>query len=360
MQRDVKVAIMAGGVGSRFWPASRENMPKQFLDILGVGKSLLQLTFERMLAICPPENIYILTKESYEDITRQQIPEIPKANILLEPTRRNTAPCIAYINRKLHLQNPDSLLVITPADHVVLKESSFVEAIEDAIQFASQHAALVTLGIEPVRPDTGYGYIEFEKNHDTESVFAVKRFTEKPALETAKQFIESGDYVWNAGIFIWQVKHAEQAFKKHTPNLKALMDEIAIALNTVDEPETLKKCYPKAENISIDYAIMEKASNVFTRPANIGWSDLGTWNALFEQSEKDENNNVVHAENTILEDVKNCLVRGMDGKLMVIRGLENFIVVDEADALLIYPKDREQAIKQVHQRINAEFGEKFL
>ncbi len=350
---------MAGGVGSRFWPASRERLPKQFLDILGAGRSLLQLTYDRFSAHCSPDQIYVLTKTDYFSLTREQLPNLPAENIIAEPARRNTAPCIALMNRKVFKKDPGAVLVITPSDHLVIKESEFGLALQDAISFARNQDSLVTLGIRPTRPDTGYGYIEYNQ-HGNQRVFPVSQFTEKPDKATAEKYVKGGRHVWNAGIFAWRADVAEEGFRQFAPGISSLMDKMDEGLNTPLENSLLTRWYPEAENISIDYAIMEKAGNVYTRPSDIGWSDLGTWNALYGELGHDASGNAVQAGPVILEDVKNCMIRASGQKLVVIRGLSDYIVVDEKDALLIYPKQNEQEIKHVHRRIEDGYGEKFL
>lgn len=355
------VAIMAGGVGSRFWPGSREARPKQFLDILGIGKSLLRLTFERFLPIVPAERIFVVTHEKYRDLVKEHLPELTNNQILGEPSRNNTAPSVAYTAFKLAGVNPDATFVMAPSDHIVLQEDEFRRNILAAFNFAVGHDALVTLGIRPTRPDTGYGYINFSKvdaNHD--GIFKVKSFREKPNLALAEQFLASGDYLWNAGIFIWSAKALLKSFKKYAPDIFAVFEEGKNELNTENEQNWLNTHYPTTRNISIDFAIMEKADNVHTIPAAFGWSDLGTWASLHAEVEKDDAQNVMNSENILTEDVANCLVRVPAQKLAVLRGLHDFIVVDEGDVLLIYPKSKEQDIKQVTEKIKKKYGAGYL
>jgi len=347
------VLIMAGGVGSRFWPRSRNQFPKQFIDILGIGKSLLQLTYERFEKIAPKENIYVLTNDSYADIVEDQLPKVISDNILLEPSRNNTAPCIAYAAYKIGKINPEANLVVAPSDHLILKENIFLNKIAMALDFSAAHDALLTLGITPTRPDTGYGYIEFADEQGAENkelglgteIKKVSAFKEKPALEKAKAYLASGDYVWNAGIFIWSVKSLIKAFELHATNIAALFAKGLPVFNTDEEADFIKVQYPKSENISIDYAILERADNVYTIPADIGWSDLGTWASLHEVIEKDEKNNAINCEKINLKESSDCIIHLPLGKAAVIRGLNNFIVVDDGKALLIYPKSNEQEIK---------------
>ncbi|MBC8986167.1 mannose-1-phosphate guanylyltransferase [Pedobacter sp. N36a] len=355
MNKNNYVLIMAGGVGSRFWPKSRNHFPKQFIDILGVGKSLLQLTYDRFLKICPAENIYILTNELYRDIVKDQIVNLSGNQILLEPSRNNTAPCIAYASYKILQSNPDANIVVAPSDHLILKEQEFLNNIEKALDFTAANNALLTLGINPTRPDTGYGYINFRKE-DESGVYPVLRFMEKPALEKAEEFLKSGGYLWNAGIFIWSAKSISKAFQKHSPEIHELFTRGNSAYNTEMEIPFITENYSSSPNISIDYAILEKADNVFTIPADIGWSDLGTWASLHAVAEKDSNQNVVNCKVVSLEATENCIIHLPEGKAAVIKGLNNFIVVDDGEVLLIYPKSDEQEIKQVAGRMVENFG----
>ncbi len=341
--KNIYVAIMAGGIGSRFWPSSRESRPKQFLDILGVGKSLIRLTFERFLNLCPAENILIVTNGQYRELVKEHLPEIAYDQILCEPSRNNTAPCVAYTALRLQAMNPDANFIIAPSDHVILKENVFLDKIRMALDFTNENDALLTLGIQPTRPDTGYGYINFGENQEGE-IYKVKRFTEKPVLENAKAFVANGDYLWNGGIFIWHVNSLLNAFRKNAPEILEILEQGASCYNTDKEQAFIDENYPKTPSISVDYAIMEKAENVYTIPSEIGWSDLGTWNSLYSYMEKDENENVPNGD-VILQDTKGCLVRGQKDKLTIVRGVEDLIVIDEDNVLLIYPRDKEQEIK---------------
>lgn len=350
------VAIMAGGVGSRFWPGSREAKPKQFLDMMGVGKSLLRLTFERFLPLCPASNIFVVTNAAYKDLVKEQIPELTDNQILCEPSRNNTAPCVAYTSFKLEQLNPNATFVIAPSDHIILKESAFLEKVSAGIEFASQNDALVTLGIEPSRPDTGYGYIQFEPEPASPHLHKVRRFAEKPSLDKAIEFVESKEYLWNAGIFIWSVQSILKAFKDLSPDIHSILEAGKSVYNTPDEQEFINRLYPTTPNISVDFAIMEKAANVYTIPAEFGWSDLGTWASLYAECEKDANNNVNQARKTLLLDAKNNLIRSANPeKLIVIKDLDNYIIVDEEDVLMIYPKSKEQEIKQVTAAVKEGF-----
>lgn len=353
------VAIMAGGVGSRFWPGSREARPKQFLDMLGVGKSLLRLTFERFLPICPVSNIYIVTNAAYRDLVKQQLPELTDDQILGEPSRNNTAPCIAYTAFKLAGLNPDANMVVAPSDHIVLKEDVFSEKISQALDFAARNDALVTLGITPSRPDTGYGYIQFE--HAAEpGVFKVERFTEKPKLADAQAFVASGKYVWNAGIFIWNVKNVLKAFENYSPEIFHILEKGESRYNTPLEQDFINENYPLTPNISVDFAIMEQAPNVYTIPAEFGWSDLGTWASLHLECPKDARGNVLQGDHILALDVRNSLIRTAKGRLVVIKDLDDYIIVDEPDVLLVYPKSKEQEIKQITTMVKDRFGDIFL
>lgn len=351
---------MAGGVGSRFWPASRAAHPKQFLDILGVGRSLLQLTFDRFAKICPPENILIVTNADYRELVKEQLPVLTDNQILCEPSRNNTAPCIAYAAMKVHQQEAAANLIVAPSDHIILHEPAFLNTLQQALAFTETHDALLTLGIKPTRPDTGYGYIRFDWEAAADNVHKVKQFTEKPPLEKAKAFVEGGDYLWNAGIFIWRTQSILHAFQALSPDIYSILYQGFDHYNTDSEQSFIDQYYPTTPNISVDFAIMEKAHNVYTIPSAFGWSDLGTWASLFAESEKDESENVVQASPALITDTHSSLIRIPKGKLAVIRGLDNFIVVDAPDALLIYPKEKEQEIKQETEKIKKELGNRFL
>lgn len=352
------VVIMAGGIGSRFWPYSRNNRPKQFLDVLGVGASLLQLTFRRFRNICPLENIYIVTSDTYENVVLEQIPELCKDQILLEPVRRNTAPCIAYASYKINKKDPDAIMVITPADHAIIKEAEFIEVINQGFHYAREREILITLGIHPNRPETGYGYIQFHFDSHS-SIKKVKTFTEKPEIELAKKFLESGDFVWNAGIFIWNIKTIIAAFEKHLPELAELFENNSGDLNSDKEKRAIQKIYSVIKIISIDYGIMEKADNVYVMLADIGWSDLGSWSSLHEIKNKDKNNNVIEA-NALTYDSVNSIVLGPKGKLIVIEGLEGYLVADCDDVLLICKKDNEAKIRAYVKDVKNKKGDKYI
>ncbi len=352
------VAIMAGGVGSRFWPGSREAYPKQFLDMLGIGKSLLRLTFERFLPICPASHIFIVTNAAYRDLILEQIPEISDNQILCEPSRNNTAPCVAWTAFKLAALDTEANFVIAPSDHIVLKEQAFLEKIQTALDYAATNDALLTLGIQPSRPDTGYGYIQMEKEASP-GIFKVKRFAEKPDLDTAHQFLSSGDYLWNAGIFIWRASSILHAYQTLAPEIFSILEKGRDVYNTTEEQAFINMVYPTTPNISVDFAIMEKARNVYTLPAEFGWSDLGTWASLHAEYPKDENGNALQG-NVIALDTHDTLVRIPEGKLAVIKDLHDYIIVDTPDALLIYPKSKEQEVKQVTTLVKEKLGGKHL
>lgn len=353
IKENTYVLIMAGGIGSRFWPKSRNTYPKQFIDILGSGKSLLQLTYQRFLKICPAENIYILSNEIYIEIIEQQLGLQAKKNIIAEPCRRNTAPCITYASFKISELNPEANIIIAPSDHLILNEDLFISALNEAVYFASENDALITLGITPTRPDTGYGYIKFESG-----ALAIKRvteFLEKPPLDKAIAFLKSGDYVWNAGIFIWNVGSILKAIEKHATGLFSIFNHKNV-YNTFDEQKFISDNYPSSDNISIDYAIMEKADNVFTITGDFGWSDLGTWASLHEVIPKDSDSNAFNGKASILEDTQNCLIQIPNEKIAVIKGLNDFIIVDDGHVLLIYPKDLEQEIKKISNSVVEQLG----
>ncbi len=359
-QKDHYVAIMAGGIGSRFWPKSRIGLPKQFLDILGTGKTLIQMTYERFARIVPKENIYVVTHEHYTDIVKKQLPELTPNQIVSEPMRKNTAPCIAYISFKIKEINPYASMVVAPSDHLVLKEDVFADVARNGLQFVDEADSLITLGIVPTRPDTGYGYIQFLDNHRSGEIYKVKTFTEKPNLELAKSFLKSGDFLWNSGIFVWNVRSILAAFKKDLPEVYDAFHEGKGKYNSEQEKPFIAHAYSLCKNISIDYGIMEKAENVFVIPADIGWSDLGTWQSLYELYEKEKQGNAVSGKNVMLFDSKDNMVMAPDDKLVVLQGLEGYCVIDTKDALLICKREKEQEIKEITAEVKKEKGEKFL
>jgi mannose-1-phosphate guanylyltransferase len=349
--------IMAGGVGTRLWPFSKTNYPKQFHDILDTGKTLLQETVNRFREVCPIENIYIVTNEIYKDLVKEQLPELKDEQILLEPTKRNTAPCIAYACYKIALKNPDANIVVAPADQVIKEESDFKEVILTALAETAQNDSLVTLGIKPTRPDTGYGYIQFQEDSDKE-IKKVKLFTEKPDLEYAKQFVASGEFVWNAGIFVWNVQSILKAFREHLEDLANVFQEIQSQLNTATEASVIKKAYSVCKSESIDKGIMEKADNVYVILCDFYWSDLGTWKSLYENSPKDKDGNVVTGK-VLTYDTKNSIIKIPKDQLVVVQGLDNVIVAEFDGVLLICSKDEEQRVRDfVADAKN--LGEKFV
>lgn len=360
MNKNHFVCIMAGGIGSRFWPMSRANYPKQFLDILNTGRTLIQSTFDRFALFVPKQNIYVVTAENYRDIVAEQLSDLPAENILCEPSRKNTAPCIAYISYKLREKNSDANLICAPADHIILNNEEFKKSCLRALDFTEHISGLLTLGIKPSYPNTGYGYIQYEQMPVSENVFKVKTFTEKPDRELAKTFISSGDFLWNAGIFVWQVKNIIAAFEKYLPEIHEVFDAEKNRFNTEEEKTAIDRIYPQCTNISIDYGIMEKAENVYIIPADFGWSDLGTWASAYENLEKDYLDNAVAGNNVMVIDATRNMVHADNKKLVVLQGLDDFIVVDTSDVLLICKKDKEQEIKEFVAEVKRNKGDKFL
>ena len=348
---------MAGGIGSRFWPYSRQDHPKQFIDILGTGKSLLQQTVERFENICPIENIYIVTNKDYGQLVAEQIPDLTKDQILLEPSKRNTAPCIAYASYKISKRNPEANIIVSPSDHAIFNNDKFEKVVNQSIQGLETNEALVTIGIKPSRPETGYGYIQFFDDKDP--MKKVKTFTEKPNIELAQKFIESGEFVWNAGIFIWKAKVITKAFKDFLPDMDEVFLEASQHFFSPKEQEAIDKAYSHCRNISIDYGIMEKARNVYVVLADFDWSDLGSWNSLHEISEKDEDLNVNDA-NVLSYDSRNCLFKGPKDKLIVAEGLDGFLVADCGNALIICKKDHEKRFREFVNDVKLIKGKEFL
>ncbi len=354
------VAIMAGGIGSRFWPASRTSKPKQFLDIMGTGRSLLQMTYDRFLQLVPKEHIFIVTNQMYADLVKEHLPDLTPNQILCEPSRNNTAPCVAYTAFKLFALNPEANLIIAPSDHVILKEVAFLEQLKKALAFSAQEEVLLTLGITPTRPDTGYGYINYRLDvQPTAGIFKVNAFREKPNRATAETYLAAGDYLWNAGIFIWKAKSILNAFEQYAPEIHQILGEGHSCYNTNEEQTFIDQHYPTTPNISVDYAIMEHADNIYTLPSDIGWSDLGTWASLHAECEKDVLHNLTQGGQCILSETSNTLVRTSKEKLVIVKGLDDYIIVDEEDVLLIFPKSREQEIKQLTQDLEVRFGNRF-
>ncbi len=344
------IAIMAGGIGSRFWPSSTNQRPKQFLDILGVGKSLIRMTFERVLPVCPPERIMILTNKRYKGLVMEHLPEIPEQNILCEPSMNNTAPSIAYMALKIAQKDPDAGFAVLPSDHIILKEEVYRQKLDLAFTFAQYNDALVTMGIAPSRPDTGYGYIKYNTHSGDRGIFKVESFREKPDAPTAQQYLDSGQYLWNAGMFVWSVSSILSSFQKNAPGITAVLSQDLSAYNTAQEQTYIDQVYPQTENISIDYAILERADNVYTIPSDIGWSDLGTWNSLHAYLALQQDQ-VTIGEYIQLYDCSDIIVMSNNEKKIVIKGLKDFIVVDEDNALLIWPKSDEREIKEVVKKL---------
>ncbi len=349
---------MAGGVGSRFWPVSTQALPKQFHDMLGTGETLIQKTFKRLAKLIPEENIFILTNDCYNDLVLEQLPEVSSNQVVLEPAMRNTAPCILYAALKIQKQNPDAVMVVAPSDHWIEDEDAFINNVQEAFDFCESHDALMTLGIQPTFPNTGYGYIEYDKA-STESIKPVTQFREKPDYQTAKQFLVQGNFLWNAGIFMWHVKSVLKAFKSHQSDLYQLFEAGIEDYNTETEAQFIDENYAKAENISVDYAIMESSNNVYVLPAHFDWNDLGTWGSLYDKLEKDENSNAIVNARTLVDQSSGNMIRTDKNKVVVIDGLNDYIVVDEKEVLLIFPKTKEQDIKTVLQKVKDTFGAQY-
>lgn len=343
------VVIMAGGVGSRFWPMSTTEKPKQFIDVMGVGRTLLQLTVDRFEPICDMSNVWVVTNQKYVDIVKAQLPEIPEQNILCEPCRRNTAPCIAYVSWKIKSKDPKANIVVSPSDHIVMDAPEFRRIVSSCLQFSSETDSIVTLGIKPSRPETGYGYIKADLSTSSlrnKEIFRVDSFREKPDLQTAQQYIQKNNYFWNAGIFIWNVSTIVNAFRIYQPAMSKIFEQLLPIYNTPEEQPAIDKVFPECENISVDYAIMEKAEEIFVCPADFGWSDLGTWGSLLTQSKKDLYGNATIGQNISLFETHNCIVHTAQEKKVVVQGLDGYIVAENNDTLLICKLDDEQRIKQ--------------
>ncbi|MCP4552829.1 MAG: mannose-1-phosphate guanylyltransferase [Bacteroidetes bacterium] len=355
--------IMAGGIGSRFWPMSKTSNPKQFLDIIGNGTTLIQQTFNRFLKICPSENILIVTNRIYKNLVLEQLPGVNKNQVLCEPIGRNTAPCIAYANYKILDANPEANIVVAPSDHIILDEDGFAETIFSGLKAAKENDWLITLGIKPSRPDTGYGYIQYrsdEVSADDNRLKKVKTFTEKPELEKAISFLESGDFLWNSGIFIWSLSSINTAFNKYLSEVDEVFKGGIRSYNTADEDKFINEAYSACQNISIDYGIMEKAENVYVLASDFGWSDLGTWGSLYNFREKDENRNSIIGNNVMAYDSSNCIVNVPKDKLVVLQGLTDYIVVESDNVLLVCKKENEQKIKQFVSDVKNQKGEKYV
>ena len=351
---------MAGGIGSRFWPMSRNAYPKQFLDILGTGRSLLQQTFDRFSSICPKENIFVVTNESYVEVVKQQLPELSVGRLLAEPHRKNTAPCVAYAAYRIASEDADARLVVAPSDHLISNEEEFKRVVLKGLDFCSTQDSLITLGIQPSRPDTGYGYIQFVDDNKKNGVFKVKTFTEKPDLSMAEFFLKSGEFLWNSGIFLWSVQSIQQAFSRYLPEMDNLFKEASSHFGKADEYDAIKTAYEQCTNISIDFGIMEKADNVHVIAADFGWSDLGTYGSLYEHIRHDANDNAVVGKNVMMYDSTNCMVNVPKDKLVVLQGLEGYIVVESEGVLLVCRKQDEQQIRQFVNDVKLNKGERFV
>ncbi len=344
MQDRPYIVIMAGGIGSRFWPYSRNNRPKQFLDILGTGRSLLQMTYDRFLEIAQPDRFYVVTNQSYLDLVKEQLPELGSDQILAEPLRKNTAACTAYAAYKIHETDPGATLIVTPADHLILQEQRFVGTIGRAVEAAQTEGRLITMGIRPNRAETGYGYIQYLDSENGDSALKVKTFTEKPNPKLAKTFLESGDFVWNSGVFVWKVKSILEAFSENMPDVAEAFEEGKVHFGKPSEREFVNRAYSQVKNTSIDYGILEKSDKVYVILGDFGWSDLGSWQSLHELHDKDEHNNVVEA-NALLYETKNCYVKANSDKLVVVEGLDNYLVNESENVLLICKLDGEKKFR---------------
>ncbi len=355
--------IMAGGIGSRFWPISRTEKPKQFLDILGVGKTLLRQTFDRFTNLCPTQNIYIVTNDEYTDIVKEILPEINFKNILAEPMRRNTAPCIAYANLKIRQENTNAKIVVAPSDHLILNEIKFIDVIRKSFEFVEENDGLLTLGITPHRPETGYGYIQIDDSEESEiqeNIIRVKTFTEKPDKQTAEAFLKSGEFFWNSGIFIWSLKCIDKAFNSYLPDIAKLFIPLENFTSSNTEKDFIIEAYSECKNISIDKGVMEHAENVFVFCTEFGWSDLGTWDSLYEKSKKDENGNALIGNNILTYDTTNSIINVPKEKLVVVQGIDDYIIAESDNILLICKKNDEKKIRQFVNDVKLNKGEKFI
>jgi len=358
MNKNYYAILMAGGVGSRFWPVSTQKFPKQFHDMLGTGETLIQKTFSRLSHIIPKENIFILTNERYNDLVFEQLPDVTERQVVLEPAMRNTAPCILYAALKIQKENKDAVMIVAPSDHWIEDEVAFTNNVQQAFSFCSANDALMTLGIKPTFPNTGFGYIEFDKLNAS-SIKSVSQFREKPDYDTAKEFIAKGNFLWNAGIFMWSANSVISAFKNNQPELYQLFEQGIDVYNTKFEDDFISENYGKAENISVDYAIMEKSNNVYVLPATFDWNDLGTWGSLYDKLNKDLDKNAVVNAKTLTKNASGNLIRTNKDKIVIIDGLNDYIIVDKNEVLLIFPKEKEQNIKKVLQKVKDKFGESY-
>lgn len=348
------VVIMAGGIGSRFWPMSTPEKPKQFIDVLGVGRTLLQLTADRFAGICDIQNVWVVTSARYREFVREQLPELPESNILLEPCMRNTAPCIAYVAWKIKKRDPEANLVISAADHIVLDVPEFGRVIRKGLDFTKSSDRILTLGMMPTRPETGYGYIKIRSGESIDEGLEIKRveaFREKPDPVTAGQYLRDGGYYWNAGIFLWNIKTLEQAFRVNLPEMAALFDSLEPVFYTSEEQPEVNRKFPDCKNISIDYAVMERAANIYVFPSSFGWSDLGTWGSLYEQLPKDDADNAIVGSCVRMVESAGCVVHVSDDKKMVVQGLDGYIIAEQNNVFLICRKADEQRIKEFSAKL---------
>ncbi|TJY36514.1 mannose-1-phosphate guanylyltransferase [Pontimicrobium aquaticum] len=359
MNKNNYAILMAGGVGSRFWPVSTQEFPKQFHDMLGTGETLIQRTFSRLSNIIPEENIFILTNKRYNDLVFEQLPKVTKRQVVLEPAMRNTAPCILFAALKIQKENPNAVMIVAPSDHWIEDEAAFTENVQQAFDFCASKNALMTLGIKPTFPNTGYGYIEYNKTTN-EEIKSVNQFREKPDYETAKSFLKQGNFLWNAGIFMWSVNSVLEAFQYNQPELFSLFEKGIDVYNTDFEDDFVRDNYGKAENISVDYAIMEKSNNVYVLPATFDWNDLGTWGSLYDKIDEGKGNNAVVNARLLSMDSCGNMIYSEKEKIVVIEDLKDFIIVDKDEVLLIFPKEKEQDIKALRKNVSDKFGNKYV
>ncbi|WP_299434413.1 mannose-1-phosphate guanylyltransferase [uncultured Maribacter sp.] len=358
MNKNYYAVLMAGGVGSRFWPISTSEYPKQFHDMLGTGTTLIQKTFQRLNKFVPTENILILTNARYNDLVLEQLPMVSQEQVVLEPAMRNTAPCILYASLKIQKMNPNGVMIVAPSDHWIEDEDAFAKDVTACFEKCEKEEALCTLGIKPSFPNTGFGYIEYNKESTTD-IKEVNQFREKPDYETAKDFLAQGNFLWNAGIFMWSVSTIVNAFKNFQPSQYALFEKGIAVYNTPEEQGFINENYPKAENISIDYAILEQSKAIYVLPATFDWNDLGTWGSLYDKLDKDSENNAIVNSKVIIEDAQGNMIRSPKGKIVVVDGLNDYIIVDKEEVLLIYPKTKEQDIKKVLSKVKDTYGEEY-
>ena len=344
------LVIMAGGVGSRFWPMSTPLMPKQFCDVLGCGKTLIQLTYERFADVVPPENVWVVTSAQYASLVRQQLPLVKRENILLEPCRRNTAPCIAYVSWRIKASHPRANIVVSPSDHVVLDTAEFRRVVASGLKFVSENDSIVTLGMKPTRPETGYGYIQADLSYSTarnKEIFRVDAFHEKPDAETAARYIQRNYFFWNAGIFLWNINTIVNAFRIYQPDISQIFEDLLPYYGTEQEQALINERFPRCENISVDYAIMEKAEEIYVFPADFGWSDLGTWGSLLQNSERDIYGNACIGPDIVTAETTNCIIHTTQERKVVVQGLDGYIVAEKDNSLLICRLSEEQRIRQL-------------